>query len=135
MQMQKTNWWLPVGREERRAETGIGNEESQTTTCKVNQLHGCIIQPRDYSQYFIMNKWSITFKNCESLCCTPETMYIVVVQLLGPVHLFLQPHGLWPTRLICPQDFPGKNTGVGCYFFFHRIFPTQELNLHLLHCR
>ena len=26
----------------------------------------------------------------------------------------LQPHGLQPTRLPCPQDFPGKSTGVGC---------------------
>ena len=24
-------------------------------------------------------------------------------------------HGLWPTRLLCPWDSPGKNTGVGCY--------------------
>ena len=23
-----------------------------------------------------------------------------------------QPHGLQPTRLLCPWDFPGKNTGV-----------------------
>ena len=28
----------------------------------------------------------------------------------------LQPHGLYPTRLLCPWDFPGKNTGVGCHF-------------------
>ena len=27
----------------------------------------------------------------------------------------LQPHGLQPTRLLCPWDFPGKNTGVGCH--------------------
>ena len=25
-----------------------------------------------------------------------------------------QPHGLQPTRLLCPWDFPGKSTGVGC---------------------
>ena len=25
-------------------------------------------------------------------------------------------HGLQPSRLLCPWDFPGKNTGVGCYF-------------------
>ena len=25
----------------------------------------------------------------------------------------LRPHGLQPTRLICPWDFPGKSTGVG----------------------
>ena len=24
----------------------------------------------------------------------------------------LQPHGLWTTRLLCPWDSPGKNTGV-----------------------
>ena len=28
----------------------------------------------------------------------------------------LQPHGPWPTRLLCPWDSPGKNTGVGCHF-------------------
>ena len=28
----------------------------------------------------------------------------------------LRPHGLWPTRLLCPWDFQGKNTGVGCHF-------------------
>ena len=29
----------------------------------------------------------------------------------------LQPHGLQPTRLLHPQDSPGKNTGVGFHFF------------------
>ena len=24
-----------------------------------------------------------------------------------------RPHGLQPTRLLCPWDFPGKSTGVG----------------------
>ena len=24
----------------------------------------------------------------------------------------LQPHGLYPAKLLCPWDFPGKNTGV-----------------------
>ena len=28
----------------------------------------------------------------------------------------LQTHELWPTRLLCLWDFPGKNTGVGCHF-------------------
>ena len=26
-----------------------------------------------------------------------------------------QPHGLQPTRVLHPWDFPGKNTGVGCH--------------------
>ena len=31
----------------------------------------------------------------------------------------LWPHGLWPSRLLCPWDFPGKNTGVGCHLLLH----------------
>ena len=29
--------------------------------------------------------------------------------------LTLRPHGLQPTRLLRPWDFPGKSTGVGCH--------------------
>ena len=36
---------------------------------------------------------------------------------------------------LSPWDFPGKNTGVGCHFPLQRIFLTQELNPHFLHCR
>ena len=32
----------------------------------------------------------------------------------------LQPSGLQPTRLLCPWDFLGKNTGVGCHFLLSR---------------
>ena len=37
----------------------------------------------------------------------------------------LRPHGLLPTRLFRPWDFPGKNTGVGCRFPLQGIFPIQ----------
>ena len=37
--------------------------------------------------------------------------------------------------LLCPWDSPGKNTGVGSHSRLQGIFPTQELNSHLLHCR
>ena len=33
------------------------------------------------------------------------------------------------------RDSPGMNTGVDCYVFLQGIFPTQELNRGLLHCR
>ena len=39
------------------------------------------------------------------------------------------------TRFLHPWDFPGKNTGVGCHFLLQEIFPTQELNPGLPHCR
>ena len=45
----------------------------------------------------------------------------------------LRPYGPKPARLLlCPWDFPGKNTGVGCHFLLHGIFPTQGSNLCLL---
>ena len=47
----------------------------------------------------------------------------------------LWPYGLWPTRLLCPWNFPGKNTGVDCHSLLQGIFLTQGLNLGLLHCR
>ena len=42
----------------------------------------------------------------------------------------------WTVALQAPLswDFPGKNTGVGCHFLLKGIFPTQGLNLGLLHC-
>ena len=45
----------------------------------------------------------------------------------------LRPQGLQPARLLCPWDFPGNNTGVGCHFLLQGIFPTQALTQSLLH--
>ena len=44
----------------------------------------------------------------------------------------LQPHGLQPSRLLCPWGFPGKDTGRGCHALLLGIFPTQGLNSCLL---
>ena len=46
-----------------------------------------------------------------------------------------RPYGPQPNRLLCPWDFPGKNTRVGSLSLLQVIFPTQELNWGLLHCR
>ena len=40
-----------------------------------------------------------------------------------------------PSRLLCPWDSPGKNTGMGCHALLQGIFPTQDSNVHLRHCR
>ena len=55
--------------------------------------------------------------------------YLVALSCLT----LLQPHGLSPTRLLCPSNSPAKNTGVGCHFLFQGIFLTQGSNLSLLH--
>ena len=45
-----------------------------------------------------------------------------------------QPYGLQPTRLLCPWDSPGRNTGVDFHALFQGIFLTQGLKPGLLHC-
>ena len=52
----------------------------------------------------------------------------VCVHLVTQLCLTLQPHGLWPTRLLCPWNFPGINTGAGYRFPLQGIFLTQGLN-------
>ena len=47
----------------------------------------------------------------------------------------LRSHGLQPSKLLCPWDFPGNSTGVACHFLLQEIFPTQGLNPGLPHYR
>ena len=64
-------------------------------------------------------------------------VYVLFMLLLLVSHQVvfdsLWPYGMKPARLLCPWDFPGKNTGVGCRFLLQGIFPTQRSNLRLLH--
>ena len=34
-----------------------------------------------------------------------------------------------------PWDFPGKSTRLGCHSLLQGVFPTQESNPGVLHCR
>ena len=36
-------------------------------------------------------------------------------------------------RLLCPCNFPGKSTGMGCHFLLQGIFLIQGSNSRLLH--
>ena len=40
--------------------------------------------------------------------------------------LTVQPHRRQPTRLACPWDSPGKNTGVGCHFLLQCMKVKSE---------
>ena len=37
----------------------------------------------------------------------------------------LPPHGLSPTMVLCPGNFPGNNTGVGCISFWVSSWPRD----------
>src|SRR5574341_932552 len=42
-------------------------------------------------------------------------------------------HGLQPTRLLCPWDFPGKSTGVGCHCLLPYLFTSLPKSLTSSH--
>ena len=62
-------------------------------------------------------------------------IFIFPIMLSVRAHsiLPLQPQGLQSTRLHCPWNFPGMHTAVDRHFLIQGTFPTQGLNLHLLH--
>ena len=59
------------------------------------------------------------------MCERESVSKLICVWLCGPMDIRL-PH---------PWDSPGKNTGVGSHPLLQRIFPTEGLNLGLLHLR
>ena len=71
-------------------------------------------------------------KKLDVCVCVCVCVYGVCVCVCSVVSDTLRPQGLQLARLLCPWNFPGKNTGVGCYFLLQGIFPTQGSNPHLL---
>ena len=80
--------------------------------------------PHFHLYYFTLRSYLVLFF---SLClnCESESVSFLVVSNS------YQPQGLQPTRVLCPWNSPGKNTGVGCPFLLQGIFQTQGSNLHL----
>ena len=56
------------------------------------------------------------------------------VQSLSCVWLFVTPCTI-ARRFLCPWNFPGKNTRMGCNCLLQRIFLTPGIKPRLLHCR
>ena len=82
--------------------------------------------------YTCVNRWEglkTIFKrsNYEAVC---------LLSCFSCLQLFATPWTVQPTRLLCPWDSPGENTGVGCHALLQGIFLTQGSNpclLSLLH--
>ena len=99
---------------------------------KGKETHSCLEPPKD--ETLLTPK----FQTSDSQNC--ERIYLFCFWLLGwcwclvakSCLTLLQPHVLQPARLLCPWNFPGKNTGVGCHFLLQGIFLTQGSNPSLL---
>ena len=80
-----------------------------------------------YNAGSIWSKWlHIRLVVCVCVCACMHTRAQVCLTLRDTVE---------PTRLLCPWNSPCKNTGASCHFLLQGIFPTQRLNLGLLHHR
>ena len=84
--------------------------------------------PAQESNWGLLHCRQATWETLNGILVVELVKSLSCVQLLGP-------HGLQHARLLCPWDSPGKNTGAGCHFLLQGIFPTQESNPGLLHCR
>ena len=72
------------------------------------------------------------------LCVFPYKDHIrfnVCVCACSVVFNSLWPHGLWLIRLLCPWDFPGKNSGVGCHFLlWESSWPRDRIHIPCILC-
>ena len=51
--------------------------------------------------------------------CIYKTRVCVCVYVHSIMSHSLGPHGIQPASFLCPWNFPGKNTRVGCHFLLH----------------
>ena len=63
---------------------------------------------------------------------TKETLLQLLLLSLVSVSDSVRPHRRQPTRLLCPWDSPGKNTGVGCHFLLQCMKVKSESEVALL---
>ena len=85
--------------------------------------------PNKQTRYFKTSE--VKYSMCVCVC-------LYAVLSCSVVSHSLRPFAFQPTRLHCPRDFSGKNTGVGCRFLLQGIFSTQgskQCLLCLLRCR
>ena len=87
-------------------------------------------QPRDPTCVFCIGRRILYHRatwGAHNYLCVCVCVCVCYVKSLSRVWLFVTP---WTVaRLLCPWDFPGKNTGVGCHFCLQGIFLIQGSNL------
>ena len=81
--------------------------------------------------YFFVN--IDKYSTCNNLFKTFIFIELYILSCFSVASNSSQCHGLQPSRLLCPWNFAGKNTRVGCHFLLQGIFPSQGSNLHLWH--
>ena len=69
------------------------------------------------------------------MCCVWVLSRSVMSNSLQSLASPSDPKDCSPPHSSVHGDSPGKNIGMGCHALLQRIFPTQESNPGVLHCR
>ena len=100
----------------------LGNPPTPKQMGQEGHLINQLLSLRNRTAYYLTDNDHSLVRNRppthRSLCAIAAVYWLSLV-------LLLVPHGLQPARLLCPRDFSGKNTGVGCHILLQGNFPTQ----------
>ena len=74
-------------------------------------------------------EWKLTFSSVMATAEFSKFAGILLLLLLSHFSCIrtVRPHRRQPTRLHCPWDSPGKNTGVGCHFLLQCMKVKSEI--------
>ena len=85
-------------------------------------------------------KWENAYKVFSIMLCCMLSIYISITNSQSQsvshsvVSDSLWPHGLKPARPLCPWDFPGKNSGVGCHFLLQENLLDSGIKPESAYC-
>ena len=89
---------------------------TESDTTEVAQQQQQLIIKIQLGLTYPFSDWNIKIRVC--VC-------VHACSVASVVSNSLQPYELQPTRLLCPCDSSGKNTGMGCHLLLQAIFVTQ----------
>ena len=118
------------------------NWAHKTSSWKYLTIYRFVLQffPKHRESHFCSPPWA-PFKTCWKSAAA-ASHDLILAEVYGKCQLLfsrsvvsdsLGLHGVQPTRLLCPWDFPGKKSGAGCRCLLQGIFLTQGSNLRLVH--
>ena len=74
-----------------------------------------------------------TDESCNALDLDPRRYLLLLFSRYVMSNSFVTPWTVACHGVLCPQDFPSRNTKTDCYLLLQEVFPTQGSNPHLLH--
>ena len=106
----------------------------------LEQCHSCLHSPLLLFIFFNERCWLVLTDATKSNIPIPRTnkdwLHLTCVYLVAQLYAtFCNPMDCSLPGSSLHGHSPVKNTGVGCHALFQGIFPTQESNPRLPHCR